>query len=176
MQQTDWAPEHSDALREYHAKGMSYAKIADTINARFNTDYTRNATLGRGRRLGLADTSQPNAPPRAPSHPVSARLHGPVESHVPNASRRIPVLERAAALKLRCVGIAPRHLSLLELAPADCRYPYGGDEEGEAITFCGHIRRPGSSYCASHFHLTQGPGRTSERLDVRLLLRLVEAA
>jgi GcrA cell cycle regulator len=85
-------------------------------------------------------------------------------------------LERAAALQLRCVGIAPRHLSLLELENGDCRYPYGGDAEGEAITFCGHPRREGSSYCVSHFHLTSGLGTASERSAGKVLLRLVEAA
>jgi GcrA cell cycle regulator len=70
----------------------------------------------------------------------------------------------------------PRHLSLLELEDGDCRYPYGGDAEGEAITFCGHPRREGSSYCASHFHLTSGPGTASERSAGKVVLRLVEAA
>ena len=48
-------------------------------------------------------------------------------------------------------------LSLIELEHGDCRYPYGGDEEGEAITFCGHPRRPGSSYCGPHFQLSRNP-------------------
>jgi GcrA cell cycle regulator len=86
------------------------------------------------------------------------------------------VLKRAAALKLRCVGIVPRHLSLVDLEPGDCRYPYGGDKEGEAITFCGHPSREGSSYCVSHFHLTSAPGTASERIAGKVLLRLVEAA
>ena len=66
-------------------------------------------------------------------------------------------------VKLRCVGIEPRHLSLVELEKGDCRYPYGGDEEGEAITFCGHPRRPGSSYCTPHFHLSRDPVGPPER-------------
>ena len=82
------------------------------------------------------------------------------------------MLKRAAALKLRCVGIVPRHLSLLELEPGDCRYPYGGEAEGEAITFCGHPRREGSSYCVSHFHLTSSPGTASERIAGKVPLRL----
>ena len=64
--------------------------------------------------------------------------------------------------KLRCVEIEPRHLSLIDLERGDCRYPYGGDEEGEAITFCGHPRRPGSSYCTPHFHLSRNPDRPPE--------------
>jgi GcrA cell cycle regulator len=87
-----------------------------------------------------------------------------------------PVLKRAAALSLRCVAIVPRHLSLLELEAGDCRYPYGGDQEGEPITFCGHPRRDGSSYCVSHFHLTRTDLSAPERSAAKGLLRLVEAA
>ena len=89
---------------------------------------------------------------------------------------RIPVFDPAEMPKLRCVEIVPRHLALVDLEPGDCRYPYGGDEEGEAITFCGHARHPGSSYCVSHFHVTQGRGTASERAAVPFALRLVEAA
>jgi GcrA cell cycle regulator len=56
----------------------------------------------------------------------------------------------------------------------DCRYPYGGDERGEAITFCGHPQRAGSSYCAAHFDLSIGPGTASERAADRALLTIVE--
>ena len=86
------------------------------------------------------------------------------------------MLKRAAALQLRCVGIAPRHLSLLDLAPDDCRYPYGGDEDGETITYCGHPRRKNSSYCGAHFRLTRGRGTAAERAACKVLLRIVEAA
>jgi GcrA cell cycle regulator len=88
----------------------------------------------------------------------------------------MPRFEREETVKLRCVEIDPRHLSLMDLEPGDCRYPYGGDEEGEAITFCGHPQRRGTSYCAAHFHLTRGPSIVSERSAGSVSLRLVEAA
>jgi GcrA cell cycle regulator len=78
--------------------------------------------------------------------------------------------------KLRCVAIAPRHLSLTDLEPGDCRYPYGGDEDGVAITFCGHPRRKNSSYCGAHFRLSRGRGTAAERAAGTVLLRLVDAA
>jgi GcrA cell cycle regulator len=130
MQSTNWANEHSDALLEYLAKGMSYSAIAKAINARFKPEFV---------------------PPT-------------------------PRSERPETARLRCVEIDPRHLSLADLEPGDCRYPFGGEEEGEAITFCGHPRQQGSSYCTSHFHLTRGPGTASERSAGTVLLRLVEAA
>ena len=87
-----------------------------------------------------------------------------------------PVFKAIKPVKLRCVRIEPRHLSLIELERGDCRYPYGGDEEGEAITFCGHPRRPGSSYCTPHFHLSRDPIVPAERKVSIVSLRLVEGA
>jgi GcrA cell cycle regulator len=43
MELSNWAPEHSDALREFIAKGMSFSEAALAINSRFNTSYTRSA-------------------------------------------------------------------------------------------------------------------------------------
>ena len=197
MQSTNWAPEHSQALREYLAKGMSYSEIADAINSRFGTAYTRSATIGRGRRLGLPAPGRPEDGPKRPPKAKTPRLKAPrlkaPRSKAPRLEAASPqqlherrsaelsppppaALERTEAVALRCVGITPRLLSLVELEPGDCRYPYGGDKDGEAITFCGHPRLAGSSYCAPHFHLTRGPGTPLKRAASTVVLRLVEAA
>ena len=159
-------------------KGPVLCGIANAINARFNTAYSRNATIGRARRMGISGPERPErlVRPKPQPKPAPARLKKLHARAAVPARPKLPVGERAAALNLRCVGIAPRHLSLIDLEPGDCRYPYGGDKEGEAITFCGHPRREGSSYCVSHFHLTSGPGTASERSAGKVLLRLVEAA
>jgi GcrA cell cycle regulator len=177
MQSTDWAPEHSEALRQHLAKGMSYSEIAEAINAKFGTAYSRNATIGRGKRMGLAGPDRPQhrlqARPKAPPKPSRPRLHKRRERDAPALMRPLPIFERAEPVKFRCVEIAPRHLTLVELEAGDCRYPY---EEGEAITFCGHPQRQGSSYCTPHFHLTRGSGTASEPAAGTVSLRLVEAA
>lgn len=86
-----------------------------------------------------------------------------------------PMLKRDDQVQLRCVEVDPRHLTLVELEAADCHFPYGGDRDGEAITFCGHPRRRGSSYCTPHFHLTRDPEVTGVRALSCAPLRLVEA-
>ena len=176
--QTSWEPEHSQALRDYLAKGLSYAEIARAINATFHTAYTRNAAIGRAKRMGISglDPSGQSGRAKSPRKPRPLRFHKMRKRIAAKFRLPRPIRKRAAALHLRCVGIVPRHLSLLELEPDDCRYPFGGDAEGEAITFCGHPRREGSSYCVSHFHLTRGVGSAAERSAVKVLLRLVEAA
>jgi GcrA cell cycle regulator len=176
MEPTNWASEHSDALREHLARGMSYSQIARAINATFNTHYSRNATIGRARRMGLAAVDRPaEITPPAPrdQQPSVRRLR---RDYAALAQWLVPKFEPVKAEKLRCVDIEPRHLSLLELDEGDCRYPYGGDAEGEAITFCGHPQRAESSYCAAHFHLTLGPGALPEHPVSAAPLTVVEAA
>jgi GcrA cell cycle regulator len=176
MEPSNWAPEHSGALREYLALGMTYSEMARAINAKFNTHYTRSAALSRARRIGLVSNERPAdlIPPTPQCQPPSlSRLR---KAYTAASLWFVPNFEREEAPKLRCVDVEPRHLSLLELEACDCRYPYGGDEEGEAITFCGHPRREDSSYCAAHFHLTRGPGAAPERAVSTASLRIVEAA
>ena len=176
MEPTNWAPEHSDALRVHVARGMSYAEAARAINATFDTHYSRNAAIGRAKRMGLAACDRPGElTPPAPrdQQPSARRLR---KHYAALAKWLVPEFEPVKTEKLRCVDIEPRHLSLLQLEVGDCRYPYGGDAEGEAITFCGHPQREESSYCAAHFHLTLGPGALPERAVSTAPLTIVEPA
>lgn len=177
MESTDWAPEHSQALRELHAKGLSYAMIARELNRRFGTDYSRNATLSRGKRIGLVTPKAPKEwqPPRSRKKTAPrSLLRDERQTGVPRSEPE-PIVERQP-VKLRCVGIAPRLLSFDQLEAADCRYPYGGDKDDEPIAFCGHPKRNGSSYCTPHFHLTRSPEDVSGRPASPVNLRLVAAA
>jgi GcrA cell cycle regulator len=178
MQSTNWAPEHSDALRECFAEGMSYSEAADAINAKFGTAYSRNAALSRGKRMGFAGPKKPADSRRVPHRPRGPRLR---KSRKRRATKPVqpkfkPLSACAEPVRLRCVGIKPRLLSLVDLEAGDCRYPYGGDKDGEAIAFCGNPQRKGSSYCTPHFHLTRGIGITTERSAGPVVLRVVEAA
>lgn len=191
MQSTNWPPAHSEALREHLARGMSYSEIAAAINDRFQTAYSRNATIGRAKRMGLAGSrSEGNGSEPSPKLSIKARQPSLCklrqrrlpQRRLPEMWWPIPKFKRTETAKLRCAEVDPRHLSLIDLEPSDCRYPYGGEEEGEAITFCGHTRREGSSYCAAHFKLTRGPKLTcdpiaaSERAAETMRPDLVEAA
>lgn len=177
MEPGHWPSEHSDALRDYFFKGLSYAEIGREINARFGTAYTRNAVVGRAKRLGLAEPERMTSPSIVPSLPGEPGPLSPPRLAIPGLNLPpLSALKPANPVKLRCVGVQPRLITLLELQRGDCRYPYGGDKEGEEISFCGHPRQPGSSYCAPHAHLTRGPGAVSGRTAGAVVLRLVSAA
>ena len=180
MQSTDWTTEQCELLRGLRAKGSTFAEIAAAINARFGTGYSRNAAIGRARRMGIGGPVRlrdfPDRWPKLPPTTAGAGLHSEGERQGCGATWLPPACRRATPHQLRCIALEPRHVALVALEPGDCRYPYGGDEEGEAITFCGHPRRAGSSYCVPHFHLTRGVGTVSERAAVSVGLRLVDAA
>jgi GcrA cell cycle regulator len=178
--QSNWTAEHCQALREHFARGLSYSEIAAAINAKFKTAYSRNATIGRAKRMGIAVSDRPRI---VPKHLPAKQL--PLKEQPPQLRRGravrasdivwlVPVFAPTQMPKLRCVETNPRHLSHADLEAGDCRYPYGGDDDGDAITFCGHPRREGSSYCAPHFHLTRGPGVLYRRPIDTAALRLVE--
>jgi GcrA cell cycle regulator len=122
MQSTDWAPEHTEALREYLARGMSFSETVNIINARFKTAYTRSAAIGRARRIGFGRPGRPNEVPKLQDikpqdikpqeiKPQEADLPwlGKLrERHIPERSRLLPVLERSQPVELRCVSIVPQ--------------------------------------------------------------------
>src|ERR1700710_2625730 len=116
MESTDWPSDHSAALREYFAKGMSFAQIARALNASFNTAYSRNAALGRAKRMGLAGPPRPEAPTRAPPS-ITRELRAEVRTSGFQGS--MPASEKVPSIKLRCVAIEPRHLTLIELERGD---------------------------------------------------------
>ena len=74
--QSSWAEEHSRALREYLEKGLSFSRIANAINAQFNTAYSRNATIGRAMRMGLSGPGRADNParPKPRPKPLPVRL------------------------------------------------------------------------------------------------------
>lgn len=62
-----------------------------------------------------------------------------------------------------CFRAQPRYLTLMQLEPDDCRFPFGDGP----ITFCGHPKTPGSSYCREHHLLCEVP--TARQLKRKLV-------
>jgi GcrA cell cycle regulator len=179
MDQTSWPPEHSSALRRHIAAGLPFSAIAKAINLEFKTAYTRSGVIGRAARMGLGGSDRPQPSLQAgPPCPERVVRPLPVEPGSAVLRRLTAILKSQEPPKLRCAEVEPRHLSLVELECGDCHYPYGGDEEGEVITFCGHPRQPGSSYCTPHFLLSRNPVTSPEReaIDIALWLRIAETA
>lgn len=140
---TVWTDEQSEVLVALLAQGRSYAEIAETLNEQFNTSYSRNAACGKGFRLRVTAPPKIKAPPRERKRkPAAVSVKPP---------------PRIEEIRLRCAEIEPRHLTLEQLDPDDCRYPFG---EGP-FTFCGRLKLEGRSYCPEHFRLSTAKERSN---------------
>lgn len=156
-----WAEPRVRLLRElYHRPDApSYSVMARIINEETGAKFSRCAVSSKIQQMGFPTRNLPKG------RTMAAYAMG--QRAAPAAAKPRPAAISAEAVKLRCVEIEPRHLSLCDLDPGDCRYPYGGDRANEAITFCGHPAMPDRPYCAPHFHLCRGPGTVSERIATR---------
>jgi GcrA cell cycle regulator len=141
---TIWTDEQSEVLVTLLAQGKSFSEIASLLNEQFNTTYSRNAACGKGFRLRVT------APPKVKAPRLKRKR---------DRERAVTIkpLPRSEEIQIRCAAIEPRHLTIDQLEPDDCRYPYGDGP----FTFCGHWKMDGSSYCAEHFPLTRMRNRTN---------------
>ena len=132
---TVWTDEQSEVLIALLAQGKSFSEIASALNEQFNTTYSRNAACGKGFRLKV--TARP-------------KIKAPRKERKRERIQTVKPALRIEEIQLRCAEIEPRHLTLDQLEPDDCRYPFGDNP----FTFCGRLNLDGSSYCAEHSQLT----------------------
>lgn len=130
----------------------SASQIAVALWQEFQIQVSRNSVVGKLHRDKITCAHKVTVRPqctrqRSPSLP---RTHRPA-SHPP----REPIEVTA----LRCAEIVPLNISLIDLEPWHCRYPVDSDP----LTYCGHVKLEGVSYCEPHFRLCTGPGTYGER-------------
>lgn len=156
-----WTDERVDGLKRMHAEGHSFREIGAAIGV------SRNAAIGKAKRMGLVVRPMSGPKPKKPKAPKAA----PKAVRTNRPAVRSETIASLQQYKLRCVEIVPLNLQLSELEPDSCRYPDGGwdgdDKPETPITFCGHPRVGSSSYCMPHFALTcqtEGPARATATL------------
>lgn len=179
-----WNGARIAALKGWLAEGLSFSDMAAHFAAR-GFAVTRNAVIGKARRLGLSGDAQharmaakrnANPAPRprrakalsprpvppakpAPAKPASAKPAMP-PSPPPEPA---PVSAPATPAPVRAPGkSAPRsspvaaHPRLLWLIPpGGCHFPVAG--EGAQTLFCADPAREGRPYCAHHHHIAHAP-------------------
>ncbi len=143
-----WLPEHDELLKRLHNEGYSGGQAAVEINREFRTSYSRNAVIGRKSRIGLTVPARRDKVERHRSPMAKAKAKAPRPDTPFHLPRPLPAAEIIA---IRCSQIVPRNLVLVDLRSDSCRWPYGDRE----VTYCGHPRTDGSSYCLDHFHLSR---------------------
>lgn len=139
-----WTEDRVAELTKLYAEGYSAGIIGEKLGL------SRNAIIGKIYRLKLVMpanriTRQRVAAPKV-AKPANRSIIRIVRSNGNSSSVRTMTTVETEQYKLRCVEIEPRHLPLIDLELGDCRYPYGDD----VVTFCGHPKQDGSSYCVQH--------------------------
>jgi hypothetical protein len=141
-----WTPQLDERLRELHGQALPFRQIADTMNADFGLSLTRNACIGRGRRIGL----NPRASPILRSKPYKRRSH---------KRKKVTVQTPVISIDLHCAPpIAPGALTMLELGTNTCRWPSG---TRVPYSFCGEPVHGDRPYCQKHCKMSyQRPEKT----------------
>jgi len=148
-----WTVPQDASLSRHAAAGLlSYRFIGEAINLEFGTHYTRNATIGRAKRLGLLIAN--------PRQGVRTKAERKPRVRKPTPPKPKPIDIPA----LRCVEIEPLGITVYELTKETCKWPYG---DNAPYTFCGHRSLKDLPYCRPHMAISTGPGTSSERAAQR---------
>lgn len=140
-------PEMVDALKAHHAAKLSASMIAQRLNDRFGTDFTRNSIIGKLNRLGLTSTdkTRQQANPRRQAHHQVAAINRAI------ADKPLPFIEPETDNPDYREPIDPHTFAVTfgELEAPHCRWPLG-----EApFTYCGAQKQFSSPYCGKHHRI-----------------------
>jgi GcrA cell cycle regulator len=140
-----WTPRIDARLRELHATTMTFLEIATKMNAEFGFALTRNACIGRSRRIGL--TLRAIAPVRK-KQKVTPKARPYRKKIKPVAP---PIVPEPPAF-------VPGRLTMLQLNHTTCRWPSGVKPP---YTYCGEPIHDDRPFCLEHCRLAyQKPEKT----------------
>ena len=123
---------------------LSYKNVANMISARFERSITKNACIGRARRLGVPMRDQTLRPsPKDKTIKVKrVRVDAPIAPRIPYRLKN-------------------GHLTIYQLREDTCRWPLGGMLERPPFMYCGEAAPIGCPYCAYHAQVARGGVRVS---------------
>ena len=128
-------------FRELHADdGLTFSGIAAMLAEEFSVRLSKNACIGKGRRLGLKERPRVNPPP-------------------PKRKKRTintPQLTVLSAWKVAPPPVPPAargKLTIYQLRRNTCRYPFG---ERVPYSYCGEATKVSSSWCPHHERVVWG--------------------
>ena len=150
---TVWTDDMMQRFRALHANGEnSFETIAAILRAEFKVVLTKNACIGKGRRMGLKQRrksywpvnptiSKPRAAAKPKPRPRPRKTYpNPPQEKIP------PVLPGWEVVLPATTG----RLAIHQLERDDCRYPFG---DRAPYTFCGATTVNHASWCAEHARL-----------------------
>ena len=156
---SSWTDERTALLRKLWAEGLSASQVANQLK-----HVTRNAVIGKVRRLGLARRITPDRPRpvRTARRPtvvfIPTKDLKPVRMRLPNAS-----LAEIRELEPVCFDAGPRTIETIR--SGECLFPIG-DPQDPAFALCG--RATCATYCAQHQRLCYEPTRKRQSEDASI--------
>ena len=145
-----WTEPRVETLRQMVNDGASCGLIADALGT------TRNAVLGKKKRLGLCTGRAPLIAKSGTRRPRPKKNAAAFNRFVERVDSGEPIIKQAD----EPVDLAPavvdsaipesQRCSLLELTPITCRWPVG-DPRSPGFFFCGgRVWIAGAPYCGHH--------------------------
>ena len=167
-QQGDWTEERIATLKQLLAERMPPRAIAIHLGG-----VTKNAVIGKARRLGLAIRSNPQCREHLPKRgPKTHVIAGRITQNVTPRVRIAPTFPADPVVIHEDIYVAPENRKgVLALTEADCKWPIGDPREAD-FHFCGGPRVPGLPYCEGHCKRAY---QTVQEVDARRL-RAMKAA
>ena len=132
-----WTPAMIATFRALHRGEDSFDAMAQKMSAIFGLEISRNALIGKARRLELPMRHGPGTrkPPQYPAKP--AKIPRPVSVAAPIPPEPEPTVPE--------VG-----LSIYQLTNATCRWPLGKVSDRPPYRYCGGATEIEVSYCDEH--------------------------
>jgi|GEM_PF-6453736 len=155
-----YTKEQDDFIRESFELNRTHSIIAQLFYTQFGRKVSRNAMIGRSRRLGLVKPSVERKALVQKAKPFhqSKRLL-PRTTVVPLS---IPK-EKPDPFKM-LAGTFP--VAFMDLTMKHCRWPI--DQETGPIFYCGEqVTEISDPYCVCHYRMSVGPGTRFERMALR---------
>lgn len=149
--QSFWNEETIGEARRLYDDNYSASQSAALISKKFDRLVTRNAVIGIWHRQGIMGQGRRTKAPKT----VTVRKRDRKLRVIRSNAQGIYFVQSTAQADPTAIAVAdvqPRHVSLIELTPADCRYPYGDGP----FTFCGCPKERDRPYCLPHALLCEG--------------------
>ena len=142
---TPWTTKMNTTLIELlEDPGRSYHEVAAMMSAAFGIEITKNACIGKARRLGVAMRNQ-TPRPRLQQPIVKIRTIRADAPIAPKMPRRLK----------------PGHVNIYELRAGVCRWPLGPMLALPPFMYCGEPADISCPYCEHHTRMARGGVRVT---------------
>lgn len=159
--ETPWDEKRVETLKRMVAFGHSAQKIANA----FDDGTTRNAVIGKARRMklklrtpqGVRGPGAEKSPAASKPLPQARRLHRRREVPPPPLECPKPALEPPASAIDPFLFSERQGVLIFDLKPHHCRWPICESIGGPLVAYCGNDRAEPFPYCLGHASIAYRP-------------------